>query len=568
MKQPTLRLFLLSFLLSALVPLTAQQESIQNFVANLVVSPDGSVEVTEEITVVATGDQIKRGITRALHRKPIGDAPGMERFTYEVISVSRNGQSIDHTAKNEDGNRVHYLGDKDTKIPPGTYTFRFRYRSPHQIYFMEGIEEIRWPLIGVDNQLPVAQASITVQFPGGTQLLNSACYTGPEGSRASDCRVEQGSNSTIFTLGRPLSPKEGMTVSVGVPRGTFVRPTPPPPPTPLQRNATLWACLFGLLAGLFYGYDSWKKHGVDPIGPPVAPRFTPPADLSPAAVSFVSLGIPHQPQVTASLTDLAIKGYIVIEEVEKPGFLGIGTKEMFVIHRGDRPARQAEMHPEQFVLCGQLFSDGDTVELDGTYNKELNAATEAHGKTLKNHHGDFVKDGANGKHTLPLLGIFVITVVAAIAFLGHASGLGIGIFIGTVVLYIAGMIFHLWLIRKPSLAKVITLGEIKGMRQYFKLKEKERRSLPGAPAMTEAHFQELLPYAIALGENNNWAADLATDWANSSTRSQHHYPYYYPSFSQKLGTSYQSTAYQASSGGGSYSGGGGSVGGGGGTGGF
>jgi uncharacterized membrane protein len=136
-----------------------------------------------------------------------------------------------------------------------------------------------------------------------------------------------------------------------------------------------------------------------------------------------------------------------------------------------------------------------------------------------------------------------------------------------------GFGLFVWLIRLPTLEKVTLRAKIKGLNDYLKLSEKKRKQLSDAPEMNQEHFQALLPYAIALGRENNWAADLSADWADSSQRqTERHMPWLIAGFGTSMGTAYSGTAHHASSAGGgggtSFSGGGGAVGGGGGTGGW
>lgn len=551
--------------------LNAQQESIKNFSAELTVQTDGSVVVEETITVYANGKEIKRGITRALHRRPIGEDAATNRFDYEVLSVTRNGVEEGYHTKSENGYRVIYVGKKDVILDPGTYTYTVKYRSDDQVYFLEGIDEIRWPLIGTNGRLPVEEASTTINFPSGTELINSSCYTGGDGSRESDCTVSRGLSSVAFESDRPLAVGEGMLVSTGAPIGTIMRPVPPPPPTPLQQKGSLWASIFGLFLSLYYGYTTWKKYGVDPVVEAAGLQFAPPEGLSPASVAYLRSGYPSQAQLTASITALAMAGYLDIVEEERSGFLS--SKEIFILRPTDLKPPAGSLPPEQQILYDQLLAIGEDVELNGEFNKELNAATTLHSESLSEQHSAFLKETSNGKKILPLLGLLVATAVFGGLFLQYSPKLGIIVFAATMFLLTIGLCLFAWLIRLPTLEKVTLRAKIKGLNDYLKLSEKKRKQLTNAPEMNQEHFQALLPYAIALGKENNWAADLSADWADSSQReTNRNMPWLIAGFGTSMGTAYSGTAHHAASAGGgggtSFSGGGGSVGGGGGTGGW
>jgi uncharacterized membrane protein YgcG len=546
--------------------LSAQSEEFSKFDVSVTVQQDGTLEVSENISAISSGNVIKRGITRALPRGPIGDDVTMERFDYDIQSVSRDGSSEDHHTKNEGGSKVVYFGSKDRYLDPGSHRFSLAYNAPKQIYFLDDREEVRWTLAGIDTQLPIKAASLTLNVPNGMNVLGTTCYTGRFGSTEQACETVKNGNQITYTLSRPLAKGEGMVISAAFPSGSFIKPTPPPPPSPLQKNGTKYISFIGMLIAMMYGYRTWQIHGIDPPTPDVGPQFTAPRGLSAASLHYLNSYMPSQTQLTASLTDLAIKGYLKIDEEDRKGLFS--TSEIFILRPIQKePETHQDLAPEQVALYNHIRNMGD-IELDGEYDKRLTKATEAHNKSLKEQHAAYLKEGGNGWKVLPYALIMLATVGGAVIFLGNAENLGIVLFIFAVTLLVIGTPLYAWLIRKPSEDKVKLWAEIKAMKQYLKLSEKERRGISGAPEMTETYFQSVLPYAIALGIDNNWAADLQSDLEGTlnNDRNRHGiymYPYMLPGFGSRMNTAYGAVSSPPSS-----SGGGGSVGGGGGSGGW
>jgi hypothetical protein len=65
----------------------------------------------------------------------------------------------------------------------------------------------------------------------------------------------------------------------------------------------------------------WYRRGRDPRRRPIAPRYEPPDGLTPAEVGTL---VDHRVDVrdiTATLVDLAVRGFIVIEEEKRDGLL-------------------------------------------------------------------------------------------------------------------------------------------------------------------------------------------------------------------------------------------------------
>ena len=58
---------------------------------------------------------------------------------------------------------------------------------------------------------------------------------------------------------------------------------------------------------LLYGYNSWKKYGVDPEKPVVYPQFNVPEDMSPAELGYIHHEGYNANYLTASLVNLAVK---------------------------------------------------------------------------------------------------------------------------------------------------------------------------------------------------------------------------------------------------------------------
>ncbi|MEM6770706.1 MAG: DUF2207 domain-containing protein, partial [Bacteroidota bacterium] len=333
-----MRTYLLFFVALLALSLSAQSEAITKFSVNITPRQDATLEVTETITVIATGDLIKRGITRELDRQPLGDDVELTDFDYEVVDVTRDGVTEPFFVENSNRMSTIYIGDKDVFLEPGEYTYVVKYRAFEQVYPLDRIDEIRWSLGGASGRLPIQDADITVRFDRDIDIFYSACYTGLTGSRAEDCELSQDGNVVTFVTTKPLRPGEAMTVGTSIAVGYFQRPEPP---TPVEKNTTLAILLLGFGLAFGYAYSSWRKYGVDPEGPPVKHEYYPPEGISPASVDYLLNGWASAKQVTASLTDLAVKGYVLIGEEERKQLFS--TYDVFTIAKTDLVPSEADV---------------------------------------------------------------------------------------------------------------------------------------------------------------------------------------------------------------------------------
>ena len=88
-------LLLLLILLATALPAMAK-ERVLDFASMVRIQQDGSLLVTEKITVEAEGNQIKRGIVREFPTR-YTDAQGHTvRVGFELLAVERDGRTEPH----------------------------------------------------------------------------------------------------------------------------------------------------------------------------------------------------------------------------------------------------------------------------------------------------------------------------------------------------------------------------------------------------------------------------------------------------------------------------------------
>ena len=118
-----------------------------------------------------------------------------------------------------------------------------------------------------------------------------------------------------------MSPGEQFTVAVGWPKGYVEEPGA------IQKLGNLLGDNFNLILGItglvliFVNlYGSWKKVGVDPEKGVIIPQFKPPEGFTPAASRYLlKMGF-DQKVFTASIVNMAVKGYILIKQESKKDY--------------------------------------------------------------------------------------------------------------------------------------------------------------------------------------------------------------------------------------------------------
>ncbi len=292
----------------------AGAERILDYHADLDLADDGSMVVTETITVRAEGRNIRRGIYRDFptrYRDRFGNRVVVD---FDVIEVRRDGQPEPwFTERHSNGVRLN-TGD-DTLLPvPAEFTYTLRYQTRHQIGFFDTHDELYWNVTGTGWAFRIDQASATITLPAPVPAgqLHVDFFTGPQGSVARNARAEVPAAGQVHVATTAtLAPREGLTVAVAFPKGLIDEPTTTQRLARLLRaNQGLLVMLAGLLLVLGFYYWQWQAKGRDPAGRPIFARYVPPAGYSPAGLRYLSRMHYDNRCFAADLVELAVKGQL------------------------------------------------------------------------------------------------------------------------------------------------------------------------------------------------------------------------------------------------------------------
>ena len=177
--------------------------------------------------------------------------------------------------------------------------------------------------------MPIDSVHARVVLPDGVTPTRTAVYTGARGSVATDAKIEKHGNVVDFTLLRGLNPYEGMTVGVGWPAGHISSR----PSEAWERLAAVLQWLPLLLPFLVFAlaFKSWQKRGRDPKEGSIDVRYEPVEGASPAELGTLVDNRADMDDITATLVDLAVRGFIHIEEVTESHLLGLSKSTDYII---------------------------------------------------------------------------------------------------------------------------------------------------------------------------------------------------------------------------------------------
>jgi hypothetical protein len=308
---------LLFSLLPAAGLAAAPAERIIAFDSRITVDAGGGMLVTETIRVLAAGDQIRRGIFRdfpTVYTDRVGN-----RYTvdFTVQAIARDGQPEEwHTEKISNGVRV-YMGRKDYFLPPGEHVYTLTYRTDHQLGFFKDHDELYWNVTGNGWAFAIDRVSAAVELPPGVPAFSLLeAYTGPAGGKGQAYTAERSADGrAVFRTTGRLAPNEGLTVVVGWPKGYVAEPSSRERAAYFFKdNVALLAAAAGIAVVLLYYLLVWLAVGKDPEKGVIVPLYTPPDNLSPAVMRFVAEMGYDDRIFAAAVLDMAVKGYLKIED--------------------------------------------------------------------------------------------------------------------------------------------------------------------------------------------------------------------------------------------------------------
>ena len=204
-------------------------------------------------------------------------------------------------------------------------TINIQYSSPNALRFIDaeesefdaGHDELYWNVTGDEWDIPIGAASARIIVPPEVTGLRARVYTGRLGSTASNARMREIESGFYFETTSALDMQEGMTVSMAWNPGVIARPT-----VAQKVNRFFganWIFLFPIMSFVFM-LQLWRIRGRDPARLAIAPQYKPPEGLTPAEIGTLIDNSPDMRDITASMVDLAVRGYLKIEERERTGF--------------------------------------------------------------------------------------------------------------------------------------------------------------------------------------------------------------------------------------------------------
>lgn len=508
---------------------------------------DGSVRVTQDITWQFQPGETRRGIIRSVQvRAGYRDSETQYRY-YELSEVSvtsPTGAPTDITIDDFGAEKQIRIGSPSRTVT-GTQEYIVRFRLSKVVNDIgDGTAEFYFNNVSTNNEYEYDDLKATVTGPAASTRVD--CFYGPRGSDQR-CTAGAGSAST-FTLDR-LDAGEGMSILASYPRSAFgdLAPDLRSGNADSGRTSTVSpevsrvaAALIGgvgifvpLLAAAGMGALVWQRGrdeqyaGLTPgLSPglgqdvpvvrssrelPFAVQFSPPAGVQPGMLGTVIDEEANVVDVSATVIDLAVRGFLTLQPVEGSGF----RREDWLLTRTQPPPGAAPLAAYEQALLDGLFATGPQVMLSQLKNHF--ASTLAQVQRLMYDEvvlrGWFRRSPQAARGAYSWIGMLLLVAAGvAVFFLGGAlseltadSGwpfpphwlLGGGLVVAAFVVRSLGN----RMAARTAEGSAVT-SQSRGFEQYLTTAEAGQIKWEEAQSI----FSRYLPYAIVFGVAERWAS--------------------------------------------------------------
>lgn len=525
-------------------------EHVDSFAIDYTIAASGTVHAVERITYDFGDESGKHGIDRYLASRFSSGASVDRVYSYDHISVSSpSGASALFSTALSNVLQIR-IGNANATVG-GTQKYVIRYDiegALNRATQVDGtaLDEFYWNATGNNWVVPISHTTVKVR--GAVGATKATCFAGPLNSQNSCTSASVGSNAATFTTGT-LASGEGLTIDAGYPSGSYANTAPVLKPSIPSGSAAItsgsndgpnpflspwnWGIGLVLLIGIPLAFlllvvvrrRDQEYVGVTPgtipadeasapVGP--APRdetvvvnYTPPTGVPVGAANTLLTKSRKTVDITATLIDLAVRGYLRIEEVE--GGNRRKAKDYRLVATPERAAAKqkaaragspdaAGLLPHESLLLGKLFKGHRTEitlsALRNTFASDMRTIGSSLDAWIENQ--KFFIDKVGRVH--PLLAwsiglaipVFVVTLVFSLPF--------VLIPVGAIVGGLIGIATSRKAIRRSARGHALFL-QAQGFRDYIATAEADRIRFDE----TEDVFSRYMPWAIVFGEADRWA---------------------------------------------------------------
>jgi len=328
--------------------------SFHNLHVDAEVGYDNKIYITETFSVKFNDDQISE-IIRALpyystvYRKNNNGKVEKETVVNKISEISKESENNETlNIYTDEVNGFIVVGIKSDYFVPinETRTYTLRYTYDLGADYNKGFDDIYFNIIGTNSLLTIKNITFTISLPDDVESAkNIMVYYGKEGS-TNTLEYDSSGNLIAGQIDK-LNPYEGITFRAVFNDEYFKR-------APEFNVSALICFILGLLSVailILYIIKFRNKNIIIPV------EVVKPKDMNVFMAEFYSKGNVSIKAIIASIVDMAHKGYVKINQIEK---------DVEIIKNKDIPENEIYSYKQ---IYNTLFKEDDTVKIEDLNNK-------------------------------------------------------------------------------------------------------------------------------------------------------------------------------------------------------
>lgn len=490
---------------------------IDRFQQDVQLSADGTAKVTLELDFNFGSDPGHGPYIYLPKRQRVADPDKWLDLGVDIVSASSpSGANADQQIEEDADAVVLRLGrDRDTYTGTQTYVIVYTLSGlVAQNQAESGMDEFNWNAVGPGWEVPINNVEVSIAGPATIQ--KGACFWGSEYDVA--CANEVAGDTATYTQGH-LSAYTPMQVVAGFEPGTFAGVTQTFskrywignmfPLTPYTGGATALISVggyfllrrrlqrtmadevyLGMAPGVTPAPGESARVGLGGKVPPIAVAFNPPKGARPGELGTLLDSKADNVDVTATVLDLAVRGYILIEPTTR------------VDYRFSRTAKQGEnLRSYEKSLMRAMFKYGSPVSTTELRDQKYATMLQDGRKNLYERVvelGWFRARPETARAVMIALAVACAIGGAVIGFFGAFVGWGLvglsGLIVAVLILMSSGKFTG----RTAEGSAV--LYQTKGFELYLATAEANQIKFEEGVDI----FSRYLPYAVIFGLTDRW----------------------------------------------------------------
>lgn len=304
-------------------------ENIKDFQTNIIVNKNGTIDVKETI-LYDFGTNERHGVYRNIDNIKTNEE-GKEFLIGIILKNVINEFATPYTQTSSVGSSSYdiKIGDAN-KLISGLKTYVISYSVSGAITYYTDHDELYWNMTGDRWLYPIKSFSGKVTLPAeiSSDQIKAECFDGPSGSTAKNCTVKIVGNTVLLTENKEINPSEGITLVMSFPKShvAVLEPVPVGSSSSIKGPPKLFTLLFSL-AFIFWTIILPIKILINAIKEKrelkqkakivaawfEAPNFDNGTKFSPAETGFIYSKSASDKELTATIIDLAMRGYLKIK---------------------------------------------------------------------------------------------------------------------------------------------------------------------------------------------------------------------------------------------------------------